>query len=142
MSQAHRVLLIEDDQADAYITRRVLKEVADTLALEHTETGEAGLEYLETRQPQGRNALPELILLDLNMPRMDGFTFLQRVKKQTLFSSIPVVVLTTSASQHDINRAYALGAAGYIVKPTSIEEFTAKMQQLTAYWFGLVQRAD
>ncbi|WP_083651538.1 response regulator [Vreelandella massiliensis] len=140
MNQARKVLLVEDDQADAYITRRIFQEVAADIRLEHAETGESALAYLEANQQAGKDAFPALILLDLNMPRMDGFTFLQHAKQRPEFSPIPVVILTTSVSQSDIDRAYALGAAGYLVKPTGIDEFSQHIQQLTAYWFGLVRR--
>ncbi|WP_075880104.1 response regulator [Vreelandella massiliensis] len=138
MSQAHRVLLVEDDQADAYITQKVFRDIATDIALSHTETGESALEWLVSHQE--KDTLPELILLDLNMPKMDGFTFLEKSKGHEKLRSIPVVVLTTSASQGDVDRAYALGAAGYVVKPTSIDDFTHYMQQLISYWFSLVKR--
>ncbi|MYL23125.1 response regulator [Halomonas alkaliantarctica] len=138
MSQAHSVLLVEDDQADAYITQKVFRDIAEDIDLSHTETGESALAWLTTQQ--SKSALPDLILLDLNMPRMDGFTFLEKAKGQAALRSIPVVVLTTSASTGDIDRAYALGAAGYVVKPTNIDDFTHYMQRLVDYWFSLVKR--
>ena len=140
MSKAHSVLLVEDDQADAYITQKVFRNIAEDIALSHTETGESALEWLAACQEQ--DTLPELILLDLNMPRMDGFTFLEHAKREHALRSIPVVVLTTSAAQGDVDRAYTLGAVGYVVKPTSIDDFTHYMQQLVGYWFNLVKRPD
>ncbi|MCL7931196.1 response regulator [Halomonas llamarensis] len=140
MSQTHSVLLVEDDQADAYITQKVFCDIAEDITLSHSETGESALEWLATRQAQG--TLPGLILLDLNMPGMDGFAFLEQTKGHETLRSIPVVVLTTSASQGDVDRAYALGAAGYVVKPNSIDDFTHYMQRLVGYWFSLVKRPD
>lgn len=140
MSQAHSVLLVEDDQAYAFITQKVFRNIAEDIALSHTQTGERALEWLATRQKQG--TLPDLILLDLNMPRMNGFTFLEQAKGQEKLRSIPMVVLTTSASQGDVDRAYALGAAGYVVKPSNIDDFTHYMQRLVSYWFSLVKRPD
>ncbi|NOG31717.1 response regulator [Halomonas sp. TBZ9] len=140
----HRILLVEDDQADAYLTQRVFKDINRNLhqhiALEHSETGEAALTLLEAHQKDNA-PLPDLILLDLNMPRMDGFTFLEHIKADPRLRLIPVVVLTTSSAQSDIRQSYAQGAAGYVVKSTSMDEFTHHMQRLAIYWFELVQRA-
>lgn len=140
----HRILLVEDDQADAYLTQRVFKDINRNLhqhiTLEHSETGEAALTLLEAHQKDNA-PLPDLILLDLNMPRMDGFTFLEHIKGHPRLCLIPVVVLTTSNAQSDIHRAYAQGAAGYVVKSPRMDEFTHHMQGLAIYWFELVQRA-
>ena len=140
----HRILLVEDDQADAYITQRVFRDITQHLhqgiSLEHSETGESALALLEARLDDSQ-PLPDLILLDLNMPRMDGFTFLERIKVHPRLRLIPVVVLTTSSAQSDIRQSYAQGAAGYVVKSTSMDEFTHHMQRLAIYWFELVQRA-
>ncbi|HAA46738.1 MAG: response regulator receiver protein [Halomonas sp. 54_146] len=142
---ANHVLLVEDDQADAHITQWVFKDISQNrhqgIHLEHCETGESALSRLEACL-ENSQPLPHLILLDLNMPRMDGFTFLQRIKAHQQLRLIPVVVLTTSNAQSDVRQSYALGAAGYIVKSTSMDAFTRHMQQLTTYWFELVKRTD
>lgn len=140
----HRILLVEDDQADAYITQRVFRDINrnmhQSIVLEHSETGESALALLEAGLDDSQ-PLPDLILLDLNMPRMDGFTFLEHIKAHPRLCLIPVVVLTTSSAQSDIRQSYAQGAAGYVVKSTSMDEFTHHMQRLAIYWFELVKRA-
>jgi CheY-like chemotaxis protein len=124
------ILLVEDDQVDAMTVRRALKELHVTNAVVHVENGEVALEHL--RAPE--NALPCIILLDLNMPRMGGIEFLQVAKRDARLRIIPVVVLTTSAEQQDKVESFNLGVAGYMAKPVDYQQFVEVMRSINTYW--------
>lgn len=130
------VLLVEDDPADAHLTRLAFEEARVLVNLRHVEDGQAAMDDLLA----GKEQRPDLILLDLNMPRMDGRTFLKTVKSHADLRRIPVVVLTTSDAESDIVSSYDLGAAGFIVKPVEIDHFIHQVQQLEDYWITLVRR--
>ncbi|MGS2742531.1 response regulator [Halomonas sp. LS-001] len=134
------VLLIEDEPADVHLTRMAFKE--GRLPIEVHDVGD-GVEALAFLQQEGKYQdapKPDLILLDLNMPRMDGKTFLERFKQLDKISRIPVVVLTTSEAESDILESYDLGACGFIVKPVDIDQFINSIQALEDYWLTLVER--
>jgi len=124
------ILLVEDDQVDVMTVRRALKEVKVTNPVVTLENGEEALKYL--RDPD--NAPPCIILLDLNMPIMNGIEFLQVVKNDSLLRRIPVVVLTTSEEQQDKMSSFDLGVAGYLAKPVDYRQFVEVMRTFDAYW--------
>lgn len=140
MTHKCTILLVEDDVADAHLTRMAFEEGHVLVNIEHVENGEEALAYLKSEGAYKGKATPDLILLDLNMPRMDGRQFLREVKQQAAFKAIPVVVLTTSDAESDIYASYAQGAAGFIVKPVSIDDFVQQIKKLEDYWFELVKR--
>jgi CheY-like chemotaxis protein len=123
-------LLVEDDDVDAMTVRRALKELHVGNPLERAENGEEALAYL--RQPG--QVMPCIILLDLNMPVMDGIEFLQVVKQDAALKRIPVVVLTTSDEQQDKVASFDLGVAGYIRKPVDYQQFVEAVRCIDAYW--------
>jgi CheY-like chemotaxis protein len=124
------ILLIEDDKVDAMTVRRALKELRVTTRLEHVENGEEALTYL--RDPNKNR--PCIILLDLNMPIMNGIEFLQAVKLDPDLKRIPVVVLTTSEEQEDKVDSFSLGVAGYMRKPVDYQQFVETIRSIDAYW--------
>ncbi len=124
------ILLVEDDQVDAMTVRRALKELHVFNRLEHVENGEEALNYL---CDSGRES-PCLILLDINMPIMNGIEFLQEVKAVPGFRRIPVVVLTTSDEQKDKVETFDLGVAGYMRKPVDYRQFVEIIRTIDAYW--------
>jgi CheY-like chemotaxis protein len=124
------ILLVEDDDADAMITRQAFNELKVTNQLVHKVAGEDALEYL--RDPT--NKKPCVILLDLNMPRMNGFEFLKIVKADDVLKRVPVVVLTTSNEDQSVVESFSLGVAGYIVKPVNYMQFVEAMRTLDMYW--------
>lgn len=134
------ILLVEDDPADAHLIRLAFDESKLLLSLDHVEDGQEALDYLQRKPPYTDTPMPDLILLDLNMPRMNGRQFLERVKKLDVLRRIPVVILTTSDAESDIVASYDLGAAGYIVKPVDIDDFIRQVQRLEEYWITLVKR--
>ena len=130
VTSAKSILLIEDDSVDAMTVRRALKEIGSTRRLDHYLNGEEALDYLGT---VGGEDLPGLILLDLNMPRMNGLEFLEVRAGDERFREIPVVVLSTSTNAHDIERSYELGAVGYIVKSIDYANFVDSIRHLDLY---------
>lgn len=124
------ILLVEDDQVDTMTVTRALKEIHVTNPLVHLENGEDAVNYL--RDPQKEK--PCIILLDLNMPIMNGIEFLQVVKNDGKLRCIPVVVLTTSEEQQDKVNSFNLGVAGYMAKPVDYRQFVEVMRSIDAYW--------
>jgi len=133
------ILLLEDEPADANLVRIALRENKIFCRLHHVLDGVEGLAFLRRQGRYADAPHPHLILLDINMPGMNGYEFLAAVKADTQFKTIPVVVLTTSEAQRDVAAAYQLGAAGYITKPVDFEQFASAINQLGNYWFALVQ---
>lgn len=127
---AKPILLIEDDSVDAMTVRRALKEIGSTRPLVHQINGEEALNYLRAA---GEDDLPGLILLDLNMPRMNGLEFLEHKLADDRLRDIPVVVLTTSTNARDIERSYELDAKGYIVKSIDYRDFVDSIRELDVY---------
>lgn len=124
------ILLVEDDSVDAMTVRRALKEVGSTRRLVHRINGEEALNHLREAD---EDDLPGLVLLDLNMPRMNGLEFLEHRQADARLRDVPVVVLTTSTNAHDIERSYKLNATGYIVKSINYDEFVDSLRDLDVY---------
>ena len=134
------ILLVEDEPADAHLVRSALKESRVLCNLHHVFDGVEALEFLHHQGAACAQApRPDLILLDLNMPRMNGREFLAAVKDDVELKGIPVVVLTTSDVERDVVASYHLGAAGYITKPVDMEQFIDAVRQLGNYWFVLTR---
>ena len=135
------ILLAEDDPGDQELTRRALEEGAIRNELHIVTDGEAALDYLFRRgkyQNPATSPRPDLLLLDLNMPKVDGRQVLQRVRADTNLRRLAVVVLTTSQHEEDIIRTYELGANSYITKPMELRQFMQVIQALETYWFQIV----
>ena len=130
MNNCRPILLVEDDNIDAMMTQRALNELKVKNKMVRKVNGEEALEYLRN----GDDKKPCVILLDLNMPRMNGFEFLKIIKADLLFKKIPVVTLTTSDEESNIVDTYDLGVSGYIVKPVDYKQFVQAMRTLDIYW--------
>ncbi len=124
------ILLVEDDQVDTMTVMRALKEIHVTNPLVHVENGEEGVRYLRDLESEK----PCIILLDLNMPIMNGIEFLHVVKQDDQLKRIPVVVLTTSEEQQDKVNSFNMGVAGYMAKPVDYRQFVEVMRSIDAYW--------
>ncbi len=124
------ILLVEDDQVDAMTVERALKDLNVTNKLVHRPDGEEALGYLR----DGSSKRPCVILLDLNMPKMNGIELLKIMKADDILKKIPVVVLTTSRDTQDKVETFGLSAAGYIVKPTDYKKFVEAMRTINLYW--------
>jgi CheY-like chemotaxis protein len=135
------ILLVEDDPAHAEIVLRNLTNLQDRVrCIAHLSDGQQALDYLrregEHSDPQ-RSPRPDLVLLDLRLPRVDGFEVLRRMKASEAVSHIPVVVLSTSEAEGDIAAAYQTGACSYLVKPAEFEAYLELIQGLGHYWSDL-----
>jgi len=130
MRNSKPILLIEDDSVDVMTVKRALKDLNITNTLVHSVNGEEALEYLRNDS----NNEPGIILLDLNMPKMNGIEFLEVVKADKTLKKIPVVVLTTSKNERDILETFELSAAGYIVKPADYKKFVETISVINRYW--------
>jgi len=122
--------LVEDDSVDAMTVKRAFKDLNVTNLLVHTLNGEEALNHLRAES----NGNPCVILLDLNMPKMNGIEFLKVAKADDVLKSIPVVVLTTSQEEQDVVESFKLSAAGYIVKPVDYKKFVEAMRTIDVYW--------
>jgi CheY-like chemotaxis protein len=129
------VLLIEDNPMDVHLTRRVFARRKLPHPLEVLRDGEEALGYIRGWQV-GRE-LPAVVLLDLKLPRVDGLEVLRQLKAHPTLRSVPVIVLTTSAEDHDINAAYNLGANSYLIKPVDFDNFLGVAELIEAYWLRL-----
>jgi CheY-like chemotaxis protein len=124
------ILVVEDDQVDFMTIARAMKEIHVTNPLVHVENGEPALEYL--RDPL--NPKPSIVLLDLNMPVMNGIEFLHIIKQDPDLKRIPVIVLTTSEEQQDKLNSFNLGVAGYMAKPVDYKQFVNVIRSIDLYW--------
>lgn len=124
------ILLIEDDPADAMMVRRAFEDLKVTRPLVHSISGEEGLEYLRSES----NNKPCIILLALNLAKMNGIEFLKVVKADDTLKRIPVVVLTTSREEQNVVESFKLGVAGYIVKPIDYKKFVEAIRVIHLYW--------
>lgn len=136
-----RVLLVEDDPASQVLTRRALASVDERVELMVVGDGEAALEYLrgEGRFAGADTAVPDLVLLDLNLPGIRGQDVLKSVRADSALGSLVVVALTTSSAEDDIRSCYALGVNSYIVKSLRLDEFRATLDLLCRYWIDTVE---
>ncbi len=135
------ILLVEDDPEDQKLTRRALRTSKLRNDLFIVGDGEQALDFLHHRaefEAPAASPRPDLILLDLNMPKIDGRAVLEHIKSEPDLRSIPVVVLTTSSQEEDILRSYELGVNSYITKPVSMDGFVKAIVDLEHYWFDLV----
>jgi CheY-like chemotaxis protein len=130
MKNNRSILLVEDDVVDMMSVKRALKDIKVTNPLVHVENGEEALEYLRSHE----NEQPAIILLDLNMPKMNGHEFLNIMKKDDSLKRIPVIVLTTSQGELDKVQSFDLGVAGYMIKPVDYQQFVEVMRTIRLYW--------
>lgn len=136
------VLLVEDNEDHAFLTHAAFEGMACNVTLQHVDNGEKCLAFLRRQAPYENAPRPDLILLDIHMPRMNGFEVMQAMAHDAVLRAIPVVVLTTSGELADINRMYQLGCKSYLTKSGHSGSFSAALEQLVRYWFGLVVLAD
>jgi CheY-like chemotaxis protein len=128
------LLLVEDDPGDVRMTREALGEAKVLHDLHVVDNGEAAIAFLRQEPPYADAPRPDLIFLDLNLPRMDGREVLALVKSDESLRRIPLVVLTTSDSQDDIARSYDLHANAYVTKPVGLESFLTAVQQIDHFF--------
>jgi CheY-like chemotaxis protein len=133
------VLLIEDDAGDELMTREAFEHNKITTTLHVARDGEEGLDFLYRRTGHEGAPRPDLILLDLNLPKYDGRQLLQTIKSDAELCHIPVVVFTTSSAEEDILRSYKLHANAYVTKPVDVDQFMSAVRQIDEFFVQVVQ---
>ena len=131
------ILCVDDDEDDLFFIKDIIESQGHNFEIKEAHNGWDALNYLE--QGLKKNEFPCLIIMDMNMPRMDGLEALAQIKADPALRRIPVVVLTTSRSEKDIYRSYDLGANSYIGKPVTFSALVEVMRSLGRYWFEIVQ---
>ncbi|MBK1877062.1 response regulator [Pelagicoccus mobilis] len=143
MSEQGRILLVEDNPDDVELTLRAFKKQGLVNQIDVVNDGQDALDYLFRK---GRFAgkvtspLPSLVLLDLNLPRVDGIEVLKQIRSERKTRCVPVTILTTSREEEDLSMSYELGANSYIRKPVDFHQFTEAVKQLGFYWLLLNER--
>lgn len=130
------VLLVEDNDDDVLLTRFAFKNVSAEVEFQIARDGWEALQRLRREPPYGDDPLPSIILLDLNMPRMDGRQLLAELKCDERLRIIPTIVLTTSAAEEDVSAAYRHHANAYIIKPIDLHEFANRTQRFVDFWLA------
>ncbi|ALF56365.1 response regulator [Nostoc piscinale CENA21] len=133
------VLLVEDNPGDAELTRIALQDSKISINLNVVEDGVEAMAFLRKQDNYVRKPHPDIVLLDLNLPRKDGREVLAEIKSDDNLKRIPVVVLTTSQSEEDILKAYNLAANCYITKPVDFDQFVKIVQSIENFWFAIVK---
>ncbi|MEV7074694.1 response regulator [Streptomyces sp. NPDC091972] len=133
------VLLVEDDPGDELMTREAFEDNKIGNTLHVVRDGEEALDFLYRRGDHTEAPQPDLILLDLNLPKYDGRQVLEKIKSDPELSHIPVVVLTTSAAEEDILRSYKLHANAYVTKPVDLDQFIAAVRQIDDFFVQVVR---
>jgi two-component system, response regulator len=131
------VLLVEDNPDDEELTLRGLRSVNLKAPVDVVRDGQEALDYLFGAQDQGAQPLPVVVLLDLMLPRVDGFEVLTRIRAEKRTRRLPVVILTSSSEDHDLINGYDRGANSYVRKPPEFEEFAGLLRQLASYWLEI-----
>ena len=127
------ILLVENNNNDVFFTRRAFEKAHISNRLEVVQTGPAALEWLLNSEIP----LPSIVLLDLNLPMIDGITVLQRVRENERTKALPIVILTSSSEEQDLIKGYTAGVNSYVVKPIDFEQFCEAVNQLGMYWLVL-----
>ena len=133
------ILLIEDNPGDVRLTREALRDTEVHTRLSVVADGEAALAFLRREGPFAEAPRPDLILLDLNLPKKDGREVLAEIKADPALRRIPVVVLTTSEAEQDIVRSYDLHANCYITKPVDLDAFIEVVRSIEGFWLAIVR---
>jgi CheY-like chemotaxis protein len=134
-----QILAVEDNLGDVLLLTEAFKESQIGAKMNVVTNGEEAMDYLQGEEKYAGAPMPDLILLDLNLPRMDGRVLLRRLKSDPTLKSIPVIVLSSSSLETDIREAYDMNASCYIVKPSDLEGFFKVSKSLKEFWFSQVR---
>jgi len=141
MSREHyEILLVEDNPGDVRLTQEVLKESRFNTQLKVVYDGEEAIHYLQ--QSLEKNMLPDIVLLDLNLPRRNGLEVLEVIKEHPRLMLIPVVILTSSEADHDISQCYTQHANCYVTKPVDFDEYFKVVNNIEQFWFSIAKLPD
>ena len=135
--KTQNILLVEDNPADILLTREAFKEGSIPHEMNAVNDGVEAISYLKRAGKYADAVRPDLILLDINLPKKNGFEVLTEIKQDPDLKHIPAIVLSTSGSKHDIRRAYELHANCYLVKPVELDDFLRVIRSLENFWFNV-----
>ncbi len=138
-SEPVQILMVEDNPGDARLALEALKDSKVHNVLYHVRDGVEAMRFLRRQAEYTDVSLPDLVLLDLNLPRKDGHEVLKEMKEDAELRLIPVVVLTTSAAERDLVKSYGLHANAYIVKPIGLDQFVEVVQAIEEFWLSIVK---
>ena len=133
------ILLVEDNEADIVLTQNAFKMLRLRNNLTICRDGKEALDFLFKRNKYANATTPDLILMDLNMPKVNGLEALEQIKKAPNLCTIPVIILSTSSAEQDITNSYKLHANSFITKPIDFMKFIEVIQQIENYWFSIVR---
>jgi chemotaxis family two-component system response regulator Rcp1 len=134
LAEPKEVLLVEDNPGDVRLTREAFSETSGTIRLHVVSNGVEALAFLRQEGPHAGAPRPDLILLDLNLPKMDGREVLVQIKRDERLKTIPAIILTTSEAETDIVKSYQLGANCYLSKPVQLEDFESLVKSINDFW--------
>ena len=129
------ILLVEDNPGDVRLTQEAFKQLSTQTTIHVATDGDEAIEFLTERCDDGSPRLPDLVLLDLNLPRMGGLEFLEAIQDDRKLARIPVLVLTSSEAIEDVHESYELAANAYLTKPTDPVEYTEMVEAVADFWF-------
>ncbi len=133
------ILLVEDNEGDILLTTEAFKETASDKIISVVKDGKAAIEFLSKTDDNADSAQPDIILLDINLPKMNGHEVLQYIKNKDNLKQIPVIILTTSSSETDVNLAYKNLANCYITKPILLDDFFDTIKTIENFWMRIVK---
>lgn len=133
------ILLVEDNFGDVRLTKEALSEAKSTTRLHITHDGVAALEFLKKEGPYGESPQPDLVLLDLNLPKKSGFEVLTQMKQDPILRTIPVIILTSSNAETDVRKCYEHHANAYITKPVDLEQYFGSLKHIDEFWLSTVR---
>ncbi|RKD97443.1 response regulator [Halopiger aswanensis] len=137
LTEPVEILLVEDNPGDVRLIQEAFKELPTEVTLCVVTDGDDALTLLQNRRAEAA-ALPDLVLLDLNLPRMGGLEFLEAIQDEPAFARLPVLVLTSSEAYEDVLESYELAANAYLTKPTDPDEFSSMVETIAEFWFQRV----
>ena len=141
-SRIAEILLVDDNEDDVFLTREAFESASLRVNLQHVDNGEKCLQYIRKQGAYAGASTPDLILLDMHMPVMDGYEVLSEIVKDDRLRHLPVVVLSTSYEAADIHKMYGLRCNSYITKPVDFDNFVKTIAQLSGYWLTVVVVPD
>jgi two-component system, chemotaxis family, response regulator Rcp1 len=139
MTPGRSILLVEDNAGDVRLTREALREADVSVELTAVPDGEQALAFLRSEGAHAGAPRPDLILLDLNLPKKNGLEVLEEIKRDPELRRTPVIMLTTSSSARDVAACYDRGVNCYVVKPLDLDDFTRLVQAINGFWFEVAQ---
>jgi len=141
-SRPAEIMLIEDNFGDVILIRKALQTTGITSNIQVADDGQMAFDMLHRRGAYASASLPDIILLDINLPKMNGVEVLRTIKEDSVLRRIPVIVMSSSKARTDISRCYDLHANAYIIKPANMEKLVEVMQAISQFWFNLVLYVD